>query len=64
MATDPKKDQKDQPEELSKEQIKEVAGGRGPNDGLPEDKLKAIAASGVVRIPVVPDDSLQAKRQD
>ena len=50
MATDPKKDQKDQPEriaesgkfdELSEEQIEDVAGGRGPNDGLPQDQRQA-----------------------
>ncbi len=64
MATDPKKDQKDQPEELSKEQIKEVAGGRGPNDPLYEENLKAIAASGAGRVPMAPDDALKAKRQD
>jgi len=64
MATDPNKDSKDQSEELNEEQIKEVAGGRGPNDGLPEDQLKAIAASGGDRVPMAPDDALKAKRQD
>ena len=63
MATDPKKDQKDQAEELNEEQIKEVAGGRGPNDGLPQDQLKAVAASGV-SVPMARDDALQAKRHD
>ena len=56
MATDPKKDQKDQPEQLRRNAT------AGKSAELTDEQLKDIAAGDPGRVPIVPDDPLYAKK--
>ena len=55
MATDPKKDQKDQPERIVE---------AGKFDELTDEQVKDVAAGDSGRVPFRHDDSLKAPRQD